>query len=158
MVSAGQAANPSCLDAAGQPPAGITYMSVDEWTALGKPATTEAHAAALARLADRREAPRVKISLNLRLLRGETLLGLAVTENIGEGGALLLTPVAIHKGDDVIVEELQQGLHTRAKVLEAAAVASAPGQAPIHRVRVRFLDAEAPRQVRRLLYERSRPR
>lgn len=156
MVSAGQAANPQCLDAEGRPPVGTTYMSVDEWTALGKPITTEAHQAALSRLADRREAPRVKVSLNLALQRGETKLGVAVTENIGEGGALVLTPVMLQKGEDLVVEEMQGGLKSRAKVLDTSSVAAAPGRAPVFRIRLRFLDADAPRQVRRLLYERSR--
>lgn len=157
MVSAGQTANTRCFDADGRPPAGSTYMSIDEWTALGKPGTSEAHQAALAHLADRREAPRVKASLNLRLLRGDTALGMAVTENIGEGGSLILTPVALRKADDVVVEEMQGGLRTLAKVQESS-VASPPGQPPVFRVRLRFLDADAPRQVRRLLYDRSRAR
>jgi hypothetical protein len=153
VVAAGKAANPKC----GVTPVGTTYMSMDEWTALGKPGSTEAQRLALGRLADRRESPRVKASVNVRLFRGDQLLGLGVTENLGEGGAMLLTPVSLAKGDVVVIEELEGLLRVRSRVDEVMAVGRGSHNAPVFRVRVRFLDPEAPRHVRKLLYLKSRP-
>jgi hypothetical protein len=160
VVAAGQIANAKCLGPDGEAPADSAYMSMDEWAALGKPVSTEAQRAALQKIADRREAPRIKVSVNVRLLRVQApsdVLGLAVTENLGEGGALLLTTVSAARGDGLIVEELQGALRTRAQVQEATAMPSAAGQPAVFRLRLRFLDAEAARQVRKLLYARTRP-
>jgi len=159
LVSAGQEANPKCIRSDGRPPFGAAYMSMDEWTALGKPQTTEAQRSALQHVADRREAPRVKVTVNVRLLSigsDPVLLGVAVTENLGEGGALILTPVAVVAGEELLLEEMQDLLRTRAHVVESVRLASPPGQPPVHRVRLRFLDRDASRQVRKLLYMKAR--
>jgi hypothetical protein len=160
-VAAGASGNPGCLGPAGELPPGVVVTSMEQWHALGKPMNAEDHQAALRRIAERREAPRFAVSINVRLLRdgaaGAVPLGLAVTENLGEGGAMLLTPVSLAKGEEVVMEEHSGALRARSVVQAVSSVPVSGKKEPVYRVRLRFLDAESGRQVRKLLYMKAHP-
>jgi hypothetical protein len=153
-VSAGQTA--PCRAAF---PDDTVLTSMEQWIALGKPLDAEAHRSALRRIAERRELPRFNVSLNVRLrpvaAGPADPLGMGVTENIGEGGAMLLTTAVLRRGEEVLLEEIEGTIKTRALVED---VASVPGgkKEPVFRLRLRFLDPDGRRQVRKLLFVKAR--
>jgi PilZ domain len=92
---------------------------------------------------DRRLHRRFALFLNLKLLRTERDGSLqqenTVAENLGKGGAQVLTGMTVTKGDVLMVEELDGGFRTRAEVKNVYI-----GKDNVPRLNLRFLDAEAP--------------
>jgi hypothetical protein len=62
-----------------------------------------------------------------------------VAENLGKGGARVMTAMAVAKGDVVLVEEMGGGFQTRAEIRNVYI-----GEDRIPRLNLQFLDAEAP--------------
>jgi hypothetical protein len=82
--------------------------------------------------------------LNLKMLRidasGATLQEeRTVAENLGKGGARVMTSMALAKGDVVVVEELGGDFKTRAEIRNVYI-----GEDRVPRLNLAFLDAEAP--------------
>ena len=94
---------------------------------------------------DRRRQPRLDVFVNLRIRRldgnggGGPREEQTIAENIGKGGARLLTSMTLAKGDVIEVQEVGGPFHTRAEVRNVYV-----GQDRIPRLNICFLDAEAP--------------
>lgn len=92
---------------------------------------------------ERRKTGRVEVFVNLRIRRLDGAEGpreeQTIAENIGKGGARVLTSLVLAKGDVIEVMEVGGSFHTRAEVCNAYV-----GTDHIPRVNLRFLDAEPP--------------
>jgi hypothetical protein len=93
--------------------------------------------------AERRKHPRTEVYVNLRIRRlaeGEgTREEQTIAENIGRGGARVLTSMTVAKGEIVEVAEVGGSFKTRAEVRN-----SYVGSDHIPRLNLHFLDAEPP--------------
>jgi hypothetical protein len=116
------------------------------WKSLGKPATAEDYTEAKARVegGERREFQRFEASIPVRLGRmpfwknPTAQAEDTTTEVIARGGALVLSHMAVEKGD-VVVFEAEGGFRTRADVLYVTTSAES-----VLRLGLRFLDAPFP--------------
>lgn len=92
---------------------------------------------------ERRKHGRMEVYVNLRIRRLDGPDGpreeQTIAENIGRGGARVLTSMALAKGDVVEVTEVGGSFRTRALVCNAYV-----GTDHIPRVNLRFMDAEPP--------------
>jgi hypothetical protein len=91
---------------------------------------------------ERRQYRRLEIFLNLKLLQGAEGARVeerTVAENLGKGGARVMTSLSVSRGDILEVEELGGPFHTRAEIKNVYV-----GKDNIPRLNLRFLDAEAP--------------
>jgi hypothetical protein len=93
--------------------------------------------------AERRVHPRHDMHYNLKLSRQEPGPGPqqehTVAENLGKGGARVLTSLPLVKGDIVLVEEVGGPFRTRAEIRNVYI-----GKDKIPRLNLKFLDSEAP--------------
>jgi PilZ domain-containing protein len=93
--------------------------------------------------AERRRLPRLEVFVNLRVRRLVPAAGLreeqTIAENIGKGGARVLTSLEVSKGEVVEVEEVGGPFRARAEVRNVYV-----GPDHIPRLNLCFLDAEAP--------------
>jgi len=94
--------------------------------------------------AERRAYERHELHYNLRLSRQATadsgpLQEQTVAENLGKGGARVLTSLPVAKGDIIIVEEVDGPFRTRAEIRNIYI-----GKDKIPRLNLKFLDSEAP--------------
>ena len=120
-------------------------LTLTEWKNLGKPASAEEHAQALARAngGERREFDRFAITLNVRLSRlpswrNETVQTEdTVTEVIAKGGALVRSRMAVEKGETIQLE-IGSAFKSRTEVMYVS------GGAGTLRLGLRFLDALLP--------------
>jgi hypothetical protein len=90
---------------------------------------------------ERRQFPRfgVFVGLLIRRLDGSGQEERTVTENVGRGGARVMTSMAVGKGELLMVEEADpRGFRTRAEIREISI-----GRDGIPRLNLRFLDAAA---------------
>jgi hypothetical protein len=139
------AAGSPCSERSG---AGRVVLSFAEWKSLGKPASAEEHADAVARAqgGDRREFDRFAVELKVRLARLPSWRNESaqsedtVTEVIAKGGALVRSRMAVEKGE-TIQFEVPAAFKSRAEVMY---VAGGPGAL---RLGLRFLDALLPAQL-----------
>jgi PilZ domain len=133
-----------CSSSSGDQSSRVT-LTFSEWKSLGKPASAEEHADAVARATggDRREFDRFAIALNVRLSRlpswrNETAqTENTVTEVIAKGGALVRSRMAVEKGETLHFE-IARAFKTRAEVMYLS------GGAGALRLGLRFLDALLP--------------
>ena len=93
---------------------------------------------------DRRRHSRLEIFVNVRLrgLEGSALEGReerTIAENIGKGGARVMSSLAVEKGSVLHFEEVDGSFRTRAEVRN-----SYLGEDNISRLNLTFLDQEAP--------------
>jgi hypothetical protein len=120
-------------------------LSFAEWKSLGKPASAEEHADAVARSqgGDRREFDRFAIEIPVRLSRlpswrnEKAQSESTVTEVIAKGGALVRSRMAVEKGE-TIQFEVPAVFKSRAEVMYVS------GGAGALRLGLRFLDALLP--------------
>jgi hypothetical protein len=125
-------------------------VSLAEWKSLGKPATAEDYTEAKARVegGERREFQRFEASIPVRLGRmpfwknPTAQAEDTATEVIARGGALVLSHMAVEKGE-VVVFEAEGGFRTRAEVMYVTATKGATAEAVL-RLGLRFLDAPFP--------------
>jgi hypothetical protein len=91
--------------------------------------------------AERRVNPRRELYYNLKLRRvgPEGQQEHTVAENLGKGGARVLTSLPVVKGEIVIVEEVGGPFRTRAEIKNIYI-----GKDKVPRLNVQFLDGEAP--------------
>ena len=119
-------------------------LSLAEWKSLGKPASAEEHADAVARAqgGERREFDRFAVQLSVRLSRlpswrNEAVQSeITVTEVIAKGGALVRSRMAVEKGETIQFEV--ETFKSRAEVMYLS------GGAGALRLGLRFLDALLP--------------
>ena len=92
---------------------------------------------------ERRVHPRHDMHYNLKLSRQEPGPGPqqehTVAENLGKGGARVLTSLPVVKGDIVVVEEVGGPFKTRAEIRNIYI-----GKDKVPRLNLKFLDGEAP--------------
>jgi hypothetical protein len=92
---------------------------------------------------ERRKWPRTAIFVNVRLRwttpGGEEMEEQTIAENIGRGGARVMTSLAVVKGDIVRLEEVDGDFQVRAEIRNIYI-----GSDRIPRLNLRFLDAAAP--------------
>jgi hypothetical protein len=93
---------------------------------------------------ERRQHSRLDIHVNMRLRRlvaepGSPREEMTIAENIGRGGARVLTSLPVAKGEVVELEEVGGAFHTRAEVRNILI-----GADNIPRLNLRFLDRAAP--------------
>jgi hypothetical protein len=125
-------------------------VSLAEWKSLGKPATAEDYTEAKARVdgGERREFQRFEAKIPVRLGRlplwknPTAQAEDTTTEVIARGGALVLSRMAVEKGENVVFEA-GGGFRTRAEVMYVSATKAASGEAVL-RLGLRFLDAPFP--------------
>lgn len=125
-------------------------VSLGEWKSLGKPATAEDYAEAKTRVeaGERREFQRFEAIIPVRLGRmpfwknPTAQAEDTTTEVIARGGALVLSHMAVEKGE-VVVFEAEGGFRTRAEVMYVTATKAAAAEAVL-RLGLRFLDAPFP--------------
>ena len=96
---------------------------------------------------DRRRWQRIDIFVNLRLRRLDPhgdgpQEERTIAENIGRGGARVLTSMAVDKGETLMLEEVDGGFRTRAEVRNLYI-----GPDSIPRLNLQFLDGEAPERL-----------
>jgi hypothetical protein len=125
-------------------------VSLAEWKSLGKPATADDYTQAKARVdgGERREFQRFEAKLAVRLGRlplwknPTAQAEDTTTEVIARGGALVLSHMAVEKGENVVFEA-EPGFRTRAEVMYVS-TAKAPSGEAVLRLGLRFLDAPFP--------------
>jgi hypothetical protein len=89
---------------------------------------------------ERRRHSRLEIHVNLRLKTEDPPREeLTIAENVGRGGARVLTSLPVGKGDVVLVEEVGGSFRARAEIKNVYI-----GEDKIPRLNLAFLDAEAP--------------
>lgn len=92
---------------------------------------------------ERRAHPRHEMHYNLKLTRQDQGAGPqnehTVAENLGKGGARVLTSLPVVKGEIVVVEEVGGPFRTRAEIRNVYI-----GKDRVPRLNLKFLDAEAP--------------
>ncbi|HXB53394.1 MAG TPA: PilZ domain-containing protein [Vicinamibacteria bacterium] len=138
-----------CAGSGNGPDQGLV-VSLGEWKSLGKPATAEDYAEAKARVegGERREFQRFEATIPVRLGRmpfwknPTAQAEDTATEVIARGGALVLSHMAVEKGE-VVVFEAEGGFRTRAEVMYVTATKGATAEAVL-RLGLRFLDAPFP--------------
>lgn len=96
---------------------------------------------------ERRRAPRLDVYVNMRIRRlrddgSGRVEEQTIAENIGKGGARVLTSLDIAKGEVVEIQEVGGSFRARAEVRNAYV-----GQDHIPRLNLCFLDAEAPARL-----------
>jgi hypothetical protein len=100
--------------------------------------------------AERRQSGRFEVAVRLKVTRLEAGAGpdeeQTVANNIGPGGAMVYTSLAVSKGDRVRVESEEGDLRTLAAVQNVFI-----GKDGIPRLNLRFLQADAAEGVRRIL-------
>ena len=117
---------------AGVPPAPVPGAASPEFQSPGDAAS------------DRRHSPRVDLFVNFTLQLVDewgTVLQeeLTVADNVSKEGARVMTSMALHVGDVVLLREARGGFATRAEVRATTRVRTA-----IDRLHLRFLDRRAP--------------
>jgi hypothetical protein len=125
-------------------------VSLAQWKSLGKPATAEDYREAKARVegGERREFQRFEASIPVRLGRmpfwknPTAQAEDTTTEVIARGGALVLSHMAVEKGDTVVFEA-EGGFRTRAEVMYVTTTKAASAESVL-RLGLRFLDAPFP--------------
>jgi hypothetical protein len=130
---------------AGLPDSSRILLTLTEWRSLGKPASAEEHAEAVARAngGERREFDRFAIALNVRLSRlpswrnDRVQTEDTVTEVIAKGGALVRSRLAVEKGE-TLQFEIAPAFKSRAEVMYVS------GEAGALRLGLRFLDVLLP--------------
>jgi hypothetical protein len=115
---------------AGTPPAPVPVASVPEFVPSGD--------------VERRGAPRVEVFVNFLLQLTDTQGSvvqqeLTVADNIGRGGARVMTALTFQVGDVVLLQEAGGAFSTRAEVRAVTRV-----QPTYERLHLRFMDREAP--------------
>jgi hypothetical protein len=107
-------------------------------------------AVALPTRAERRQSGRFEVAVRLKVTRLEAGAGpdeeQTVANNIGPGGAMVYTSLAVSKGDRVRVESEEGDLRSLAAVQNIFI-----GKDGIPRLNLRFLQADAAEGVRRIL-------
>jgi hypothetical protein len=101
------------------------------------------------RTQERRKGGRFELPLLVRLSRtldGQAEQEQTITRNLGLGGALVLTSLAVHKDETVLVEALDGSFRTRAAVQNVSV-----GKDNIPYLNLRFLDADAAEGIRAVL-------
>jgi len=98
---------------------------------------------------DRRQSPRVELFLNFTLQQvdewGAVLQEeLTVADNVGRGGARVMTTLPFRVGDVILLQEAGGGFATRAEVRGVTQT-----QPSITRLHLKFLDREAPHRLMR---------
>ena len=92
---------------------------------------------------ERRAHPRQEMPYNLKLSRQDPGAGPqnehTLAENLGKGGARVLTSLPVVKGEIVLVEEVGGPFRTRAEIRNIYI-----GKDQVPRLNLKFLDAEAP--------------
>jgi len=101
----------------------------------------------VATVKERRRWQRIDIFVNLKLRRlspegGGPQEERTIAENIGRGGARVLTSMAVGKGEVLMVEEIDGPFRTRAEVRNIFI-----GADSIPRLNLQFLDGEAPERL-----------
>jgi hypothetical protein len=138
-------------------PANSLLLPVDQWEATGRPTKTEEYQAALRQVRDRRQMPRLRVALQVRLRRvdeeGRDLeQEITTTKDVSEGGMLVATTLPLRIGETVVIDEEGGGpFRSQAEVLETIA---GEGDAPAC-ARLKLLDDDAADYIRRLLYTLS---
>jgi hypothetical protein len=130
---------------AGVPDPSRVLLTLTEWKNLGKPASAEEHAEAVARSSggERREFDRFAIALNVRLSRlpswrnDRVQSEDTVTEVIAKGGALVRSRLAVEKGE-TLQFEIAPAFKSRAEVMYVS------GGGGSVRLGLRFLDLLLP--------------
>jgi hypothetical protein len=98
---------------------------------------------------DRRGTPRVEIFVNFTIQQvdewGAVLQEeLTVADNVGPGGARVMTTLDLQEGDVILLQEAGGGFATRAEVRGITSVQPATG-----RLHLRFIDRQAPERILR---------
>jgi hypothetical protein len=98
---------------------------------------------------DRRSCPRVELFVNFTIQQvdewGAVLQEeLTVADNVGKGGARVMTTLAFSEGSVILLQEAGGGFATRAEVRGITRVQ--PGTDRLH---LRFVDREAPERLLR---------
>jgi len=127
-------------------------IGADEWRNLGKPGTADQYLEVKARAegGDRREFPRVRASIPVRLARLVSRRSVnpqaedTHTEVVASGGALVISHMAIEQGE-TLTFEVPGRFTTKAEVAYVT-VADDDGT-PCLRVGLRFLDGLLPREL-----------
>jgi len=137
-------------------PANSLLVPVDQWEAMGRPCKTEEYQAALRHVRDRRQMPRLRVALQIRLTRtdgdGRDLeQEITTTKDVSEGGMLIATTLPLAIGETVAIDEEGGPFRSRAEVLETI---PGEGDGPAS-ARLKLLDDEAADYIRRLLYTLS---
>jgi hypothetical protein len=95
---------------------------------------------------ERRQRQRLDVTVNFRIRRteqpGASQEELTIAENIGKGGARVLTSMPVAKGEILEVEELGGSFRTRAEIRNVYI-----GSDKVPRLNLRFLDAETPDRI-----------
>ncbi len=147
-VVLGEAPSAPCSGSGGD--GGELVVSLVEWKSLGKPATAEEYAQAKTRVegGERREFQRFEAKIPVRLGRIPLWKNPAAqaedttTEVVARGGALVLSHMAVEKGETVVFEA-EGGFRTRAEVMYVSTAKGGSGEAVL-RLGLRFLDAPFP--------------
>jgi hypothetical protein len=143
------APTPPPAPAAPKPPSPTTEWAFAVPAAPPGPAKTGSARPAEAGPAERRKHPRVSLFVNFMLRQvdefGVVLQeALVVADNLGQGGAHVMTELQFMKNDVVLLQEAGGGFATRAEVRDAVR-----GKDGVWRLHLKFIDREAPN---RLLY------
>jgi hypothetical protein len=112
---------------------------------LGEPSAEEPQATApTARSEERRHARRLEVFADFRIQRLDPAVGSerTVAENIGPGGARVLTSLSIQPGEVLRIEEVDGSFAARAEVVNVYF-----GENQTLRLNLRFLDAELPKRL-----------
>ena len=155
-VKDGESPSPKCQREGGRMPANSLLVPVDQWEAMGRPGKTEEYQAALRQVRDRRQMPRLRVALQVRLRRtngqGQDLeQEITTTKDVSEGGMLVATTLPLGTGETVVIDEEGGPFRSRAEVLETI-----PGEGSDPAcARLKLLDDDAAEYIRRLLYTLS---
>jgi hypothetical protein len=99
---------------------------------------------------ERRQDPRYELAVRLKVTRTEPGAGKVeeqtITTNIGTTGAMVLTTLAVAKGDTLLIEDMESGARTTARVQNVFI-----GSDNIPRLNLRFVSPEATEQIRKVL-------
>jgi hypothetical protein len=137
-------------------PANSLLLPVDQWEATGRPTNTEEYQEALRHVRDRRQMPRLRVALQVRLRRtdgdGQDLeQEITTTKDVSEGGMLIATTLPLRTGETIVIDEEGGPFRSRAEVLETI---PGEGNDPAC-ARLKLLDDDAAEYIRRLLYTLS---
>jgi hypothetical protein len=128
-------------------------VSLSEWKGFGKPATAEEYLQAKNRVdgGERREFQRFEAKIPVRIGRiplwknPTAQAENTTTEVIAKGGALVLSHMAMEKGE-MVVFEAGGGFRTRAEVVYVSSAKAESGEAVL-RLGLRFVDAPFPDEL-----------
>jgi hypothetical protein len=155
-VRSGESPSPKCLRKGGRMPESSLLLPIEQWQATGRPSTTEEYQAALRQVRDRRQQPRLRVALQVRLNRidgeGESFeQEITTTKDVSEGGMLVATTLPLGTGETILIDEEGGPFRGRAEVLET--IPGEAGDPPC--ARLKLLDEDAADYIRRLLYTLS---